>query len=363
MQVRLYNMARLPLLLLALIVGCSSGHSEEGTSFEEKEVDAVSLFVSAESSAGIGAPGEIKAVSGGFLLYDYGFQKFHKLDSEGNKLLTFGNEGKGPGEFRMVSGFWEFDDFFLVYDHNNAKFIRYDHQGNWIEDTSAESKGFPTLHVRSEAINPHQFFIPSRGKNGSLFMLLNIENGKVQYFGDAPGDYVNMIDVEEARQAISSGRIPAYMQNSVRLDINQTGIFLFQQTTARLEKYAYSGELIWQKNLKIPAVDGLFNHIMNINSEQIKKGLPPSRSFVYARHIYANEKGVAVLLNGLEDRPVKVVWIPSSGERGSIVTFPGIKNQPYQPGSFTISDKSSEESLIFFVNDRDGEIYKAEWPL
>lgn len=363
MQLKPHNIHRLLILLLALIVSCSSGNSEESISFEEKDVEAVSLIVNTETSTGVGAPSEIKSVPGGFLVYDYGHHKLHKLDPDGTKLLTFGNEGNGPGEFQMVSGFWEFDDFYLVYDHSGAKFIRYDHQGNLIEDTSAESKGFPLFPTRIDAINPHQFIIPSRGENGSLFILTDIENESIQHFGEALGDYVNSIDIDEARQAIAAGRIPAYMQNSVWVKNNQEGIYLFQQTTAILEKYAYTGELIWEKNLKIPAIMGLFDHIFDINSELINEGLPPSRSFVYSQDMYANEDGVAVLLNGLEDQSVKVVWISNNGDKATVVTFRGIKNKPYQPGSFTISDESSEESFIFFVNDRDGEIYRAGWPL
>lgn len=363
MQLKPHNIHRLLLLLPALIVGCSSQNGKERIFFEEIDVEAVTLIVNTETSTGIGAPSEIKAVTGGFLVYDYGHQKLHKLASDGNKLLTFGNEGNGPGEFQTVSGFWEFDDFYLVYDHSSAKFISYDHQGNWIEDTSAESEGFPLLPTRIDAINPHQFIIPSRGKNGSLFILTNVETESIQYFGEALGDYMNRIDIEEARQAITAGKIPAYMKNSVWLKSNHEGIYLFQQTTAILEKYAYTGELIWEKNLKIPAVDGLFDHIFIINSELINEGLPPSRSFVYAQDMYANEEGVAVLLNGLEDQPVKVVWVSNNGDKPTVITFRGIKNKPYQPESFTISDDSFEKSFIFFVNDQDGEIYRAEWPL
>lgn len=100
-------MDRLLLLRLALIVGCSSQNGEERIFIEEIEIESDSLLVNTEISTGIRTPSGIKAVTGEFLLYDNGHQKLHKLDTNGTKLLTFENEGKGPGEFQMISSFYE----------------------------------------------------------------------------------------------------------------------------------------------------------------------------------------------------------------------------------------------------------------
>lgn len=366
-QPRLHTINRLLLVLAVLSTGCSAGESENANVFDEKEVREVSLFMSAESSFEIASPAWIKSETEGLFLYDGGLQKIIKFDLDGNKLLSFGSEGRGPGEFQEISGsaFWKFDDFYLIYDRIGAKFITYDDKGNWVEDIPAETEGLPRLVPTGiEAVTPYQFLIPSDGKNGSLLSLVDAETERIQYFGNAVGNYADgsLYDPEEERRTISSGRIPSRLQNSVIFSSNQSGIFSFQQTTGILEKYSYSGDLIWDKKLEIPVQKGLFDHMFRENTDRMNSGLPALYSFNYGNDIHANENGVAILLNVLDDQPVTVVWVPNNGEMASVVTFHGIENiQPLRVlRHFTIS---ADESLIFFVRGMDGEIYRAEWPL
>jgi hypothetical protein len=364
---QLHTMNCLLLLFLVINTGCSAEERENSKVFDEKEVRDVSLFMSAESSLDIASPAWIKPEPEGFFLYDGGLQKIIKFDLDGNKLLSFGSEGRGPGEFQEISGsaFWKFDDFYLIYDRIGAKFITYDDKGTWIEDIPAETEGLPRLFPTAvKAVTPHQFLIPSDGKNGSLLSLVDVETERIQYFGNAVGNYADrsLYDPEEERHAISSGRIPARLKNSVIFSSNQSGIFSFQQTTAMLEKYSYSGDLIWDKKLEIPAQEGLFDHMFRENTDRMNRGLPAQYSFNYGNDIQANENGVAILLNVLDDQPVTVVWVPNNGESVTVVAFHGVENiQPFRVlRHFTISD---DESFIFFVRGMDGEIYRAEWPL
>src|SRR5690554_52273 len=110
------------LVFLMFITGCSGWQQETADFLTEIEVEEFSLIRNNE----IGAPATIKAVSDGLLLFDYGFYRVLRLDFDGNKQLEFGKEGRGPGEFLDLYGFWELDDRYLVYDYTTTKFIFYD---------------------------------------------------------------------------------------------------------------------------------------------------------------------------------------------------------------------------------------------
>lgn len=341
------------LVFLMFITGCSGCQQETADFLTEIEVEEFSLIRNNE----IGAPATIKAVSDGLLLFDYGFYRVLRLDFDGNKQLEFGKEGRGPGEFLDLYGFWELDDRYLVYDYTTTKFIFYDTEGSLVKEVPITFDEFTAFPTQIEVITHDQFIIPSNGRDGSLFTFVDLEAQSSEYFGKAVGAYVEYLDFEEAHRAIAAGRVPAHKLNSVMLSSNSTGIFSFQQATAVLEKYAPSGELLWAISLKIPAAEGLFERFFQENAEESQRGILPS--FQYAKGIDGNENGVALLLNNhVLDWPVTVVWVPNEGDSITVVTFPAIENQPYQ--MFTISES---ESLIYFVSLMDGDMYRAAWPL
>ncbi|SHE30125.1 hypothetical protein SAMN05443144_1012 [Fodinibius roseus] len=340
-----------------LIVGCASEENSEPITFEEREVSRMSLLIPSDSSHEVGAPSEIQAVRGGFLVYDYGVKKIFKLDSEGNTLLSFGSSGRGPGEYQDVLCFWEFDEGYWVFDYSSAKFVEYDRKGNWLEDHPITFDGFPDSPTRVEVINPEQFVIGSGGKEGSLLTLVDMQTQDIRHFGGSVGEYAGY-NPREARKAILSGQIPAGSQNEVLLGSNQSGIFSLQQTTALLEKYARDGELIWQRSIKVPAIEDLFDRLFEENRRRINRD-DFLLEFIHARRMATNEGGVAILLNTLENQPVTVVWVTDDGQDGTIVSFPEIDNDLLGL-TFTIS---ADGSYIYFSDALDGELYRAEWPV
>lgn len=349
----------LPLFLLTFFVGsCTFGEKEKNV-FIKEEIREASLLLSADSSDIIRGPSVIKAVEDGFLLYDYSKKKIFKLNYEGGKVFSFGKTGRGPGEFQDVFGMWELDDHFQIFDYTSAKLIVYSSEGTAAKDIPLSFEQFPERPVRVELLqSSDQFIYPSFGRNGSLLTFVDLETKNVEYFGNAVDDYVQLVDFEKANQAILSGQIPAHVQNSVLLRSNQTGIFSFESTTGILKKYSFSKELIWEKHLDVPALEGLFDQIFKKNIERIKNGLPTTHSFAYGKGIDTNDEGVAILLNVLEDQPVTVAWVPNSGEKITVVSFEGIENHLHQ--SFALA---KDGSWIFFVDILNGEIYKAKWLL
>lgn len=348
------------------VIACSNNEHQEESVFDYHHTYEATVFISPETAEYAGSPGRIKATEEALYFSDYAYNRVTKVDRDGEKLLSFGRDGVGPGEFQSMAGFWVFDDYYLVYDYNGLKFISYDRKGDAIEDIMVSTNpvnpdGFPpNIPITVEAVNSHQLLIPSGGRDGSLFVLADIEADTMQFFGKAIGDHVGGYDFAKVQEAYSAGEIPDVFVNSVFLGSSGSGIYSFQQTTAILEKYDDQGDMIWSKKLKIPAQEGMFDSIARENRERVKSNEVP-HLFFYARSLDVHDVGVAILLNTPPDHPLSVAWVPSDGSQFEIIEYHGIENEEIgNLGSFSVSPT---DSRTYFLNAQEGKIYKAKWPL
>ncbi len=347
------------------MAACSAQDTRE-ISFAEYSVFEVNEFLSAENDEFVGRPTRIVAGGDGLYFSDHGFQQITSVNSIGQKGFSFGSQGEGPGEFSAPSRFWVFDESYLVYDYNSFKFILYDSNGDLIEETIVEKNpvnpdGFPpNIPLTAHAISPHTLLIPSRGRNGSLFAIADIKTGEMEFAGKAVGEHVESYNSDEVQRAYSNGEIPEISLNMTALSGSSPAIYSFQQTTGVLEKYSLTGELIWDKQTRIPAQDELFERIArhNLNVDTSTEWYQP---FIYAWTIDANEYGVALHLNVPEEEPVTAAWIPADGSEMKLISFPGLNSEVSGLfGTFTVSP---DNSRVYFLNNQDGVIYEAEWPV
>lgn len=351
---------------LFLAFSCTLKQDNGTASVIEYTVDKVSVFTSVENSDSVGRPTRI--VTAGERLYfsDHGFQCITGMNHEGEVEIYFGKQGRGPGEFSNPSSFWVFDDGYMVYDYNSFKFITYDIDGNFIDEKIIDSNPVnpdefpPNIPLTVHAISPNDLIIPSRGRDGSLFAIANTENGDLKFAGEAVVADAVFYSSEEIDIAYSRGEIPDVMANLLLLANSSSEIYSFQQTTGVLEKYSHTGELIWDKQLNIPAQSNLFEWISRHN-QQAGTGNESYRLFHYAWAIDANEYGVALLLHLPEEEPVTAAWMPADGGEIKLVSFPRLNSEVLGLfGTFTVSP---DNSRVFFLNNQDGIIYEAEWPV
>lgn len=350
-------------IVLMAILGCSGQGGQDAVTFKSETVKATDVFLSLETSKFLGNPTRIKAYDGGLYFSDHGYQRVVKVNRKRDSLLTFGSHGRGPGEFESLAGFWVFDDSYLVYDYNGFKFITYDTLGNHLADKVVKKNpvnpdGFPpNIPITVQAISTDKLLIPSRGRNGSLFAIADIETGELTYAGKAVGEHVESFKQEEVEQAFSKGEIPDIFMNLVLLGSSSSGIYSFQQTTGVLEKYSHSGDLIWQKEITIPAQDDLFDQISRHNQQEDQN----NHLFTYAKAMDARKDGVAILMNMPEDSPAAACWVSQDGSEMNVITYSDIdKEVGFGMGSFTVSPA---DKRAYFLNSRKGIIYEANWPL
>lgn len=343
-----------------LLLGCHSEKNLNDSDFKRHSVKSFNIFLSVENDTSfLGRPTSIKAVSENLLIIDKGYVHIAKVDREGNLLMKFGKQGRGPGEFQSISGFWALENQYLVYDYNSFKFSIFDLHGKLIEEeflnkNPIDSNSKYSIPITLDAISLNKLLIPTGGREGSLFAIVDRISGEVTYTGNAVAEFVENND-QEVMHSFSKGEIPDTHQNIVMLGSSSSVIYSYQQTTRILEKYSLEGEKVWNKKIDIDAQRTLFNHIAEYN----KNG--GFRLFVYARAMEVRNDGVALLLNLPKDEPLTIAWVPKDGSRIDLVEVKGIKldGDGFMEG-FTISP---DGQFAYYLKRSNGTIFQFDWPL
>lgn len=341
-----------------LLLGCTAERDVGKPDFGEYAVKDFQAFLSVKDTPFLGRPTSVKAVSDGLLIVDEGYFRITKVDNEGNRLLSFGKRGQGPGEFQSIAGFWPLENEYLVYDYNSFKFSTFDHSGKLIdEEVLDENPANPnstySIPITLDAISADTLLIPTSGREGSLFAIVDRISGNITYTGTANAEFIENNE-PDAMHTLARGEIPDIHRNMVMLSSSSSAIYSFQQTTGVLEKFTHAGKKIWNKELNIPAQRNLFEQIAqhNRNGE--------FRLFLYARAMDVHKDGVALLLNLPEDQPLTVAWVPEDGSKMDLVEVEGITldGDGFMEG-FTISPDGKH---AYYLKRSNGTIYQFEWP-
>ncbi len=358
------NKAVVLFFIVCLLYACSAENDADNQAFSKYAVSTVQVFLSPEDSPFLGRPTVIKAVSDGLYFVDSGHYQVIKVDKEGNRVLSFGSHGRGPGEFQSITGFWPFENEYLVYDYNSFKFLTFDHRGELIdEEVLTENPVNPdsefSIPITLHALSSDKLLIPTGGRHGSLFAIADRISGDVTYTGKAVGEFIQEYNNREVMQAYSRGEIPDRLLNLVMLSSSSAAIYSLQQTTGVLEKYTHAGEQEWKMELNIPTQKNLFDRIAEHNMGLGPEGI--RRIFVYARAMDALEDGVALLLNMPEDQPVTIAWIPKEGNTIDLVEVEELTldTRGFMEG-FSVSP---DGEYAYYLERSSGTIYQFEWPL
>lgn len=108
------QLVKIILLIVMVTAACSKQEKQGESVFEKYEVYESTVFLSPEIADFVGMPSHIKAETGALYFTDNSFDRVTKVDMDGEKLFSFGSEGRGPGEFQSLTGFWKFEDRYLI---------------------------------------------------------------------------------------------------------------------------------------------------------------------------------------------------------------------------------------------------------
>lgn len=354
-MVDLYNQNKrwYSVFFVLLLSGCSYSDSDEIVESSVIVVEEVETIIDPETHSEITIPSFVRTATDGFIIFDGNLQKIFTFDYEGDQILSFGRQGRGPGEFLALTNVWILKDHYLLYDYNGAKMVRYDFSGSLIDEYPVD---IGELTANVEMLPSEMFVHSARGEEGALLKISDIKNDRVTYFGEAAAGKDETSN-EEIRDVIRKGEIPNFMKNKVLLGVNESGIFSFQTAHAVLQKFSLDGVPQWERDLKIPSVEGVFENFLKVNREQNYIFL-----LAYARDMHVSEYGAAILIETLENQPVTVAWVPNDGDNIQIIEFPHIEkpSEIAYPFRFRIAPG---HHTIFFTNSLEGKVFKSFWPI
>lgn len=320
-------------------------------------------FIDPLTSDYIGRPTVIDADSSGLLIADQGYMRVTKVSYDGDVVFEFGREGRGPGEFEVLSGLWAYTNSTVVYDFNTFKFVSIDQTGNLIRETRlttnpANPDSEYAIPITLDAVSDSMIVIPVYGRGDALFAIADLKTNTTTYLGTPVVPYTYMDDTEVDR-AFLKGDNPSAYQNFILLDSNTAVIYCFIQTTGTLQKYSLDGELLWTKELSYLGQTGLFDEIKSYNLE-MRNSPHVQRYFFKARAMKAVEDGVIVLLNMPDDEALTIAWISEDGSTVKFAKAIDLNNDRFGlHESITVSHNSD---YIFYLKKSTGVIYRFHWP-
>jgi hypothetical protein len=71
-------------------------------------------------------------------IYAFGDNKIYQFDLNGKKILSFGQKGKGPGDFELLYGLLVTDQHFLAADYSGKTVAIFDRRGKLVKEHPAK---------------------------------------------------------------------------------------------------------------------------------------------------------------------------------------------------------------------------------
>ncbi len=341
------------LLTLSLItlISCQPDSTPAEIERANLELTGAERVIDTTTDDRFAMPSSILATSEGLYVYDFGAGLIHRFDEDYQLIQSFGSQGNGPEEFQYMASLWMFDDEILGFDPGNAKLISYSFDGEFLDEQSLSSQQYSQM---MEAGSKGEFYFQSGGHEGTLLTHASLNNSTVHHFGESLTSDDDDISISSTRQAIERNQVPSFMKNRVMPAVNSERIFSFQLTTGVLQAYNHQYELQWEHLLETDFMDEVFENYIEANRRMLDRG--NIIFLMYASHLEATDDGVAILFSTPSGTPVTIGWMNNEGTESKIVQYTDL-----EINSQNISI-SADRSTIYFNNQFEGEIWRAEWP-
>jgi DNA-binding beta-propeller fold protein YncE len=113
-----------------------------------------------------------------FMSDGYGNARIHKFSADGKHLFSWGEPGKGPGQFNLPHGVWiDRRGRLLVADRENDRVQVFDQQGKLLDIWSTELIGPAFFYVDKDDI----VYIPEH--NGGMVSILTLDGERLARWG------------------------------------------------------------------------------------------------------------------------------------------------------------------------------------
>lgn len=262
------------LLFNAACITLFSCQSEPQQNHQALAIDTLRIqdfevVVSSESEL-LADPRDLALRNGnGFAVYDNGLNQIILLDKEGNKTHSFGQTGRGPGEWGRSFGATDLnfvDDQFLIYNRETYSFQLYDAVGQHLRTTRYEQQ----LNYNFKSLLPDQtVLVATDGRDSSLAVMLDLKDGGtiLQKYGTPESEYMEMWQFEDERVSYSNGIVPPRALNDVLVAKTDEGAVLFFKATGELRHVSDEGAILFSQEIPATIKEPVFQHVVRQNKE------------------------------------------------------------------------------------------------
>lgn len=337
-----------------LIVSCSQQNQSKVQSGEIEAflIDSLYAFSDFETH-NIAQPSVLKFVDDrGLYISDFA-QKTISLVNEGGELInTFGRAGRGPGEFMNPAFLESTPEVFLVTDNREYKISRFDYDGNFLNSYPFSTQD---LSRTVELIEDSVYVSGTNSQSDSLLQLTNLKTDTTFTFGVPKDAKFSGVDLDQSRNQMKRGEIPDFMKNFIRIQSDDSHIYVYFNSYSELHKYTIEGKFLWKKELNLPYNEELFEQtVERAKTSDTSGGEVHIFSFIYGFDVYNTE--IYLLTPPINEKPQLLVKFNSAGEMKTIYTLP---NSDDLLMNFSIDTSSS---TAYFSSFQSGLVYKAKLP-
>ena len=352
-------------IVIVFLMACGS----EQSASELAPVETLSSYETAVSyEDGVLANPKLlrQGPDGALFVYDAGSKQVIRLDSQGNKLQTFGGAGRGPGEFIRVNNMFLAQGNLYVVDRIQYRISRFDLDGNLTGTFRFGEKGSQALpppgpqggrplpsnitnqpavtlngNVLTSAVKPN-------GTTNLLYRLVGWEGTSRATLGAVPEGSSFSRDIETYEAAVEEEQIPAYLKPKAFpvMDASNPGeLFLVYRVLGNIVKYDTAGSKKWEVSIPhTPEIDSLTADYYATEQESRKSWISLNK-YVAGR---TTSNGDLFLAKGeIMAAPTNSVWIHRFNSSGDLIkryklTADEVKLVPI----FTVDEEAGKILLV-----------------
>lgn len=346
-------MIRLLSILASVLVlaACTEKQNTSLSNTERYQIDSLRTIVSVEEDS-IENPFSISVFGGDKLsILDTDRREIRVYRDNGEFLYSFGQEGKGPGEFVHPRGMFVRDSIIIVTDVSTMRLTKFTTQGKFksISRMQKETQFFGMMAVGE----PYEYFTVANGYKGKLVGHHNLKNDTTTYFGEAFAENPPSVSKKSLKEGIQDHRIPPAIQNDLIMAYHDGVFYGYVRNLSRLQKYE-DEKLQWDIKLSPEVNEVIYSQF---EAEVRERGFGV---MFFGRAIAATSNSVYLLWDRTKKYPNQVIKVSSSGEVEGVYKLPHKRNGTF----FHVSDLAvdEEKEILYLASNYLHEVYVADMP-
>jgi len=335
------------IIIITFLSGCQQEPETQNRTITPIEIEIPEMFADFERH-GLQVPWQIESLPDGKIaVLDMRSNGVLIIDRDGQLVNSFGNTGRGPGEFLRAEALQKTGDHLYVIDSDLFRINRF--------SLSGEFKQSHTIGTRQgvTALDEESYFDRAMGKDGHLIQKVNKEDNSTHLFGEAPGEEEQRRDLDREKTILARGEIPDSFKNTITMYYSDPYLYVFLDTISRLQKYTGDGDLVWDRPVELPENELIFNRIVERANAPGPPGAVPSYRYITSMKVIDGH--TYLFWSPVANHPRKLVKVDSNG------TIDAIYHIPEEEPTYFDFSIDTDNNLLYLSSPELGEIHRASF--